>query len=40
MKSVPKKPAQSAKPKPPKKKTREDVNQVAARIIREATERD
>jgi hypothetical protein len=39
MKSIPKKPAKSVAPKPAKKKNREDVNQAAARIIREATEK-
>jgi hypothetical protein len=40
MKLVPKKPAKSVKPKPAEKNPREDLNQAAARIIREATERD
>jgi hypothetical protein len=35
-----KKPVQAAKPKPTKKTTREDVNQAAARIVREATEKN
>ncbi|MGC2160495.1 MAG: hypothetical protein WA634_01175 [Silvibacterium sp.] len=39
MKKTPKKPIHSAKPKPPKKKTREDFSQAAARIVREATEK-
>jgi len=39
MKTPEKKQSQAAKPKPaPKKTPREDLNQAAARIIREATE--
>src|SRR5260370_15757246 len=34
MKNTPKKPVQSKKPKLPKKRTREEVNQAAAQIIR------
>jgi hypothetical protein len=39
MKTPTKKTAPSAKPKPAKRKPREDVNQAAARIVREATEK-
>jgi len=34
-----KKPVKAAKPKPTKRPKREDVNQAAARIVREATEK-
>jgi hypothetical protein len=37
MKKTAKKPVKSAKPKPAKKNPHEDVNQAAARIVREAT---
>jgi hypothetical protein len=39
MKTKPKKTASAVKPKPAKKKIREDVNQTAARIVREATQK-
>jgi hypothetical protein len=38
MKKTPKKTAPTPKPKPAKRTIREDVNQAAARIVREATE--
>jgi len=37
MKTPSKKPIKSAKPKPTKKMTREDVNQIATRVVREVT---
>lgn len=40
MKTPAKKPVQAAKLKPAPKKIREDLNQAAARIIREATEKN
>jgi hypothetical protein len=40
MKKTPKKLVKADKPNPTKKTTREDVNQAAARMIREAIERD
>jgi hypothetical protein len=39
MKITAKKPASTKNPKPAKRKPREDVNQAAARIVREATEK-
>jgi hypothetical protein len=39
MKKTAKKATLAPKPKPAKRKPREDVNQAAARIVREATER-
>jgi hypothetical protein len=38
MKTRPKKSSLAVKPRPAKKPIREDVNQAAARIVREATE--
>jgi hypothetical protein len=40
MKTTPKKSAPAVKPKPTTRKPREDVNQAAARIVREATGKD
>ena len=37
MKTPAKKPVQAVKPKPAPKKIREDLNQAAARIVREST---
>jgi hypothetical protein len=39
MKKLAKKPVAPKKPKPAKRKTREDFNQAAARVVREATEK-